>query len=199
MKTRYFLTITSAALLLGAVAIPAQALDLSVGGISISAGSGGNGGTQVSVGAAGTGISATVGGGQNIANVGVGGASVGVGTQTGNLITSNNGATNVNLGGLPVVGGLTGTVGGVVNGVTDPVGTILGGVGGPNDPGNGNGNGNGNGGGGLNPVQVASAFGGMSSADQQLLKVRCKSILMNPATFDASMIKLCRLLAQLGR
>jgi hypothetical protein len=197
MNMKHILAATSAALLIGAACVPAQALSLNVGGISVGGGSGGNGGTHVSVGAGNTGVNATIGGGSNVATVGAGGASVGVGTTTGNLITSNGGTTNVNLGG--VGGGVGNTISNTLNGVANPVGTTLDGVN-PDLPGLPGLGGVGNAlGGGLNATEVASAYGELSGADQQLLKVRCKAVLMNPVTFDAGMIKLCRILGQLGR
>ena len=206
------LAITAAALLLGVSMAPANALDLNVGGISLSLGSSGNGGTTASVGtsAGGIAVSATLGGGSNLATAGVGtggtGLIVGVGTNEGSLLTtsSSNGTTsaNVNLG----LGGLGGTANGLVNTVTDPVGNLLdgGGLGGLL-PGGGNGgggnggggNGGGGNGGGLTPTQVASAFGGASGADQDLLRRQCRSVLANPARFEPNVVELCRVIARL--
>ena len=201
------LAVTAAALLLGVSMAPANALDLNVGGISLSLGSSGNGGTTASVGtsAGGIAVSATLGGGSNLATAGVGtggtGLIAGVGTNEGPLLTTSSSAgttfANVNLG----LGGLGGTANGLVNTVTDPVGNLLdgGGLGGllPGDGTGGGGNGGGGNGGGLTPTQVASAFGGASGADQDLLRRQCRSVLANPARFEPNVVELCRVIARL--
>ncbi len=107
MKSMRLIVIASAVLLAGA-SVPALALDLSVGGISVSGGSGSDGGTSVSASTGGTSVGATLGGGSNIASAGVStggtGVNVGVGTTSGDLVTldSSDGTTNanVNLGDL---------------------------------------------------------------------------------------------------
>jgi hypothetical protein len=191
------LAVTAAVLLLGASFAPAHAIDLNIGGIGISLGSSGNGGTTASVGTStgGTAVSATLGGGSNLATAGVGtggtGLIVGLGTNEGPLLTtsSSDGTTsaNVNLG----LGGLGGTANGLVNTVTDPLGNLLDGVDVPGLPGGGGG------GGGVTPTQLASAFGGLGPAEQQLLRNRCRSVLGSPAAFEPGLVELCRIIARM--
>jgi len=199
-KTAQLISITAAALMLGA-AIPAQALDVSVGGASVSGGSGGSdgSGTSVSVGSGDTSVGATVGGGSNIADVDAN--AVGTGTNAtiantdGNLVDLNsedgNTDADVNLGGL----GLGGGANDVVNGITDPLGDLLDGI----DLGDlpGGGDAGGGGGGGVTGPGIVSAFGGLSVRDQQALRVQCRSVLNNPSAYNANTIALCRLIARL--
>ena len=127
-KTTSLVTI-AAALMLSA-AVPAQALDLGLGGTSVSTGSGDNGGTAVSLGSGDTSAGVTLGGGSNIASIGTGtggtGVNVGIGNTAGDLITTNtdNGVgANVNLGSLGLGGAND-----ILNGVTDPLGNTLDGI-----------------------------------------------------------------------
>ncbi len=184
----------SAALMLGVASLPAQALDISVGGTSVSGGSSGNGGTSVSVGGGGTSTGATVGGGTNVASVGAstGGTNVGVGigTTNGDLIATNtsdgNVQGNVNLGGL-------GAANGTVNGVTGPIGDLLDGV----DLGSLPGGGLPGGGGAINSGGLGGAYATLSPSDQRALKIKCRSVLSSPASFNANTVALCRLIASL--
>ena len=208
------LAVVSAALLLGVTLAPASALDLNLGGINVTGGSGGTGGTGTHIGATvgSTSVNITLGGGANLASAGVGTGGTGVNAIVGSgdgplLTTSNsNGTTTamVNLG----LGGLSGgplTM--PSTGITDPVGDLLdtanipgGGNGGGGNGGGGNGNGNGNGGpggGGLMPPQLASAFGSLGASDQEMLRNRCRTVLLDPARFDPSLAELCRIIARM--
>jgi hypothetical protein len=204
-KTAQLISITAAALMLGA-AIPAQALDVSIGGASVSAGSGGSdgGGTSASVGSGDTSVNATIGGGSNVADVGVGSGDTSVNANIantdGNLVDLNSegGTTNgnVNLGGL----GLGSTPNDTVNGVTDPLGDLLDGIdvgdltGGGGGAGGGGGGG---GGGGVTAPGLVSAYGGLSASDQRTLRVRCASVLNNRSSYNANTVALCTLIARL--
>ena len=109
---------------------------------------------------------------------------------SGDLITtSQSGGTtdaNVNLG---LAGLGLGGVNDALNGVTDPAGQTLDGVnlgdlGGGVIPG-----------GGATPgaTQVAEAFGALGSGERQQLRLRCVTILGQPAAFDTSLVALCRM------
>ncbi len=194
--TKNFVAIATAALMLGAAA-PALAIDVSVGGVSGSAGSGSSGGTSASVGAGDTSVNATIGGGSNIATTGVNtgdtGVNASVGTDQGDLlaITGEDGQTNadVNLGGLSALNDL-------INGVTDPLGDTLDDTDLPGGPGTGPGAGGGNGTGG-GGGQVGSAFASLSMVDQQKLKLRCLNVLAKPASYKSNVVDLCRVIGQL--
>lgn len=193
------LVAVAAALMIGA-AIPAQALDLSIGDTSVSAGSGGSdsGGTSVSLGSGDTSTGVTVGGGSNVASVGAstGGtsANVGIGNTSGDLVTldQNGGTTtgNVNLGGL----GLGGGANNLVNGVTGPLGTTLDGVNLGGLPGTG---GPGAGGGGGAGGGVVAAFNSLTTRDQQALRIQCRTVLSNPSAFNRNTVALCSLVGRL--
>ncbi len=207
MSNRSIVAATCASLLLAVSAVSASALDVRVGGISIGAGSGSNGGLSVGVGVGNTKATVGVGGGSNVASVGVNntngpGLNVGVNNASGPLIstTSSGGKTNanVNLG----LGGPNGLVGGVVNGVTGTVGGILDdvtlpGILDPQGPGTPGGPG-GPGGPGVSGPQLVNAYGGLSGGEQQALKVKCRSVLMNPRAYDHETQRLCAMLKRLG-
>ena len=182
MKTIRLIVLASAALF-ASTALPALALDLSVGGISASTGSTSSGGTSISTSTGGTSGSVTVGGGSNIASVGGStggtGGSVSVGNTSGNLVSLNGSDASVNLGSLGLGSGVNDTL----NGVTGTLGTTLDGV----NPG---------GGGSAAGARVAAAFGNLSIADQQQLKLKCRVVLANPSSFNAETVALCRLLAR---
>ena len=184
-KSRRLIMPASAALLAGA-AVPATALDLSAGGVSVSSGSSSGGGTSVSTGTGGT---ATLGGGSNIASVGTGAGSVSVGNTNGNLVSLNGTDASVNLGGLGLGSGVNNTL----NGVTGPLGTTFDGVNTGGPPGTG---GQPPGGGGIAGARVAAAFGGLSIADQQQIRLKCRAVLTSPSSFNAETVALCRLLAR---
>ena len=204
----HILGIVTAVLMLGAAVPSAQALDVSVGGVSVGGGSGDGGGTSVSVGGGGdTSATATIGGGSNVANatVGTGGNTVNanIGNTPGDLVTANqNGGTtqaNVNLGGLGLGNGANNTL----NGVTDPLGNTLGGIdvggllGGLPGGGGAGGGGGGGGGGTITAGQVAGAYGALAPADQRQLRVRCNAVLASPGSFNTNVVTLCRVIARL--
>ena len=192
MRNIRIILFASAALFVGA-AVPAMALDLGIGGASVSGGSTSGGGTSVSAGVGGSSVGVTLGGGSNVATAGAGtggtGVSVGVGSTSGDLVAvnQNSGTTDatVNLG--SGLGGLTDTL----NGVTGAVGTTLDGI----DLGSLGGGGGGVVGGAGGGVLVA--FAGLDSADQQRIKLRCRAVLSSPSGFSAQSVALCRLLARL--
>lgn len=187
MKTLNLIVLASAALFASA-SVPAMALDLGVGGISVSGGSTSSGGTSISAGTGGTSGDVTLSGGSNIASVsadtGGTGGSLSVGNTSGDLIGLNATDASVNLGGLGLGSGINNTL----NGVTGPLGTTLDGVNVGGLPGGG-------GGGGAAGIRVAAAFGGLSAGDQQLIKLKCRTVLGNPSGFSAETQALCRLLA----
>jgi hypothetical protein len=180
MKTLNLIVLASAALFASA-SVPAMALDLGVGGVSVSGGSTSSGGTSISAGTGGTSASVSLGGGSNIASVGAGtdgtGASLAVGNTSGNLIGVSGTDATVNLGSLGLGSGINDTL----NGVTGPLGTTLDGVNA--------------GGGSATGVRLAAAFGGLSPTDQRAIKLKCRTVLGNPAGFSAETLALCRLLA----
>ena len=197
MTKRGLIACASAVALLG-TAFSAHALDLSVGGISVSVGSGSGGGTSVSVGGGGgTGVSATIGGGSNIVSTGVGaggtGLNVGVGSAGGPLITTNQtgGTTsaNVNLGlgdaGLGDIQGLLNSLSGTTGDLLD--GIDFGDIGGPG----------GGPGGGVGGAGFGVAFASLSAGEQQFLRLRCRAVLSSPTAFDSNIVALCRMIAKL--
>jgi len=176
-------TVAWAALFLSAALVPALALDLGLGGVDVSAGSSGGGGTTASATTADSTFSATVGGGTNIANAGTGNVNAAIGTNPGNLITtdtSNGASASVNLGRAAPNGNLNN----IINGATGPTGNLLGSL-----PGGGSGT--------LNADQVASAFGSLSVNERQLLRTRCAQVIASPASFDAATVALCRIIGRL--
>jgi hypothetical protein len=195
--TAKYLLVAAVASLMATAAIPARALDVSVGGVSVSAGSDGGGGTSVSVGGGDTSAGVSIGGGDNVASVGAStggtGASVGIGNTSGDLVTLNGTDANVNLGGL----GLGSGVNDALNGITGPLGDTLDGIDLGGLPGGGGGGGAGGGGGGVTAGGLVSAYGSLSSRDQQALRIRCRSVLNNPGVFTRSQVALCSLLARL--
>ena len=190
MKSSQLIVLASAALF-ACTALPAMALDLSAGGISVSSGSTDSGGTSISTGTGGTSATTTLGGGSNIATVGGStggtGGSLAIGSTSGNLVSLNGTDGSVNLGGVGA-----GTVSNTLNGVTGPLGTTLDGV----NPGGLPGTGGVLPGGGGN-VQVAAAFSNLSPLDQRRIKVKCRSVLASPSSFSAQTVALCRIAAGL--
>jgi hypothetical protein len=170
MKNLYF-TVATGALLLGLVAMPAQALDVGVGGNS-------SGGTTGSASQGGTSGTATIGGGNNVGSVktttGGNNATIDIGRTSGPLVSgSQNGDplgddsntdVDVNLGAL---GGLIGGIG------VDP------------------------GGGSVEPSEVTTAVNAMSGAEQQELKSTCNSVVNAPRRYDAGIVQLCKLIISL--
>jgi hypothetical protein len=174
MKTNQrILAIASAALLLGVAFAPAHAIDLNIGGIGVSANLGGG-----SVASAG--VSSEPTGGQVV--------NLAINDTSGDLVELNqnedqiDGAVNLGLDGLGLGDlGLDGL------GLDDILGGGLDGIL-PGDDDTG---------GGLTPTQLASAFGGLAPADQQLLRNRCRSVLGNPVAFEPSLVELCRIIARM--
>ena len=168
---KLYLTVAAGALVAGLIAIPAQALDVGVGGNS-------NGGTTGSASQGGTSGTATIGGNNNVgsAKVTTGGnnATIDIGNTSGPLVS---GSQNGN----PVTG--TSNTDADVN--LSALGGLLGGIGvGP-------------GGGSVTPGDVTTAFNSMGSAQQQQLKLTCSSVLSAPARYDTGIVQLCRLLVTL--
>jgi hypothetical protein len=173
---------TLAAALLMCTAIPASAIDLNVGGIGISVGGGAGDGVGVSVGSGGTSVDASVGGG-SLASLGASTGGTGVGLAIvdgdGELIevdqdgNTTNATINLGLGDL-LGGGLPGLLPG-----EGPISL-------PGDPG-----------GPVSSQQIAAAYGALAPGEQQLLRNRCRDVLANPASFDAGMLALCRIIASL--
>jgi hypothetical protein len=163
MKTLNLIALASAALFASA-SLPAMALDLGVGGVSVSSGSTSSGGTSISAGTGGTSGDVSIGGGSNIASVGADtggtGGSLSVGNTSGDLVSVDGTDASVNLGSLGLGSGV--------------------------DAG---------GDGGAGSAQVAAAFGGLSAADQQQIRLRCRVVLGNPSGYSAETVALCRLLA----
>ena len=48
------------------------------------------------------------------------------------------------------------------------------------------------------PPGVSGGFADLSGGDQALLKIKCRSVLINPAAFESNVVGLCRLIAQIG-
>ena len=167
MKTLNLIVLASAALFASA-SLPAMALDLGVGGVSVSSGSTSSGGTSVSAGTGGTSGDVSLGGGSNIASVGADtggtGGSLSVGNTSGDLVSVNGTDASVNLGSLGLGSGVD--AGGLAGGD-----------------------------GGAGSAQVAAAFGGLSAGDQQQIRLKCRTVLGDPAGYSAETIALCRLLA----
>ena len=164
MKTLNLIVLASAALFASA-SLPAMALDLGVGGVSVSNGSTSSGGTSISAGTGGTSGDVSLGGGSNIASVGADtggtGGSLAIGNTSGDLVSVNGTDASVNLGSLGLGSGINDTV----NDVTGPLGTTLDGA----DLGGGLPGGDG----GAGSARVAAAFGGLSAGDQQQIRLKC--------------------------
>jgi hypothetical protein len=164
---KLYLNAAIGALISGLVAMPAMALDVNVG-------SSGNGGTSAGASQGGTSANATVGGGNNLGSVtvGTGGndASVDIGTGSGPTISATQGGS--------ILDDDSNTDADVNLGVLQ--GLIGGGGGGAVDEG-----------------AVETAFGSMSGAKQQQLKVTCYQVMSTPTRFDGGMVDLCRLLLTL--
>lgn len=201
-RNRLMIAAASAALLLGASTLGAQALEVKagVGGVTAKATVGGGSMAQANATVSNTATAkATVGGGGgNVAStqatVGSSTVTANVGTGTGPLATSTTSGsptggltsgTSINLGGL--LGGGTSLPGGVASG-----GGIAGDSGGVTG-----GGGNGGGGGVIVPSRVQAAIGDMSSGEIAALKRRCNSILAMPRGYDDSLIELCKVLRRL--
>jgi hypothetical protein len=173
VMTKLYLNAAAGALMAALIAIPAYALDVSVGGND-------SGGTSASASEGDTSANANIGGGGgNVANgvVGTGGntATFSIGSGSGPLVSGSS-------TGSPLDG--TSTSNAAVN-----LGGILGGVPGvPGVPGGG--------GGGVTPDEVAAAVaaGGGNIAE---LKITCAAVLGSPARYEAEMVQLCRLLLNL--
>jgi hypothetical protein len=171
VMTKLYLNVAAGALIAGLIAMPAYALDVSVGGND-------SGGTSASASEGDTSVNANIGGGGgNVANgrVGTGGnaATFSIGSGSGPLVS---GSSN----GSPLDG--TSNSNAAVN-----LGGILGGVGGL--PGAG-------GGGGVTPDEVAAAISG-SGANIAELKTTCVGVLGAPGRFETELVQLCRLLMKL--
>jgi hypothetical protein len=179
------LTAVSVGVLALAGVAPASALDVSVGGARVSAGSGSGGGTSAGASAGGTSANASIGGGSDIgsASIGTGSNRVNarIGTSGGSLVDVNsNGATtngSVNLG-------LGGAANGPLNGITGTLGSTLDGIDLP-------------GGAAIAPGAVSGALAGLSAGEIQALKLQCSQILNNPRRFDAELVALCSILRRL--
>ena len=185
MKTLNLIVLASAAMFASA-SLPAMALDLGVGGVSVSNGSTSSGGTSISAGTGGTSGDVSLGGGSNIASVGADtggtGGSLAIGNTSGDLVSVNGTDASVNLGSLGLGSGINDTV----NDVTGPLGTTLDGADLGGLPG---------GGGGAAGTQVATAFAGLSIGDQQQIRLKCRTVLGDPSGYSAETVALCRLLA----
>ncbi len=169
--TKLYLNAAAGALMAALIAIPAYALDVSVGGNS-------GGGTSASASEGGTSANANIGGGGgNVANgsVGTGGnnATFSIGSGSGPLVSgsstgsplddNSNTDADVNLGGL--LGGVPGVPGGP-------------------------------GGGAIDADDVAAAIGG-GGGNIAELKITCAGVLSSPARYEANMVQLCRVLMNL--
>ena len=171
--TKLYLNVAAGALVAGLIAMPAYALDVSVGGNS-------SGGTTASASEGDTSANANIGGGDgNLANgvVGTGGntATFSIGSGSGPLISGSS-------TGSPLDG--TSTSNAAVN-----LGGILGGVPGvPGLPGGG--------GGGVTPDEVAAAVAA-GGGNLGQLKLTCANVLGSPARYDAELVQLCRVLLNL--
>jgi hypothetical protein len=163
----------STALLLASASLAVQAVEVSVGGSSVSTGSAG--------GDAVSGTASVGGGAGNVANahfdangnlidlnIGSGAGPLVTGSQNGNPANGSSAtAASVNLGSL-------------LEGID---------VGGVGLPGGGSGGG---GGGGMQNVVAA-----LSVADRNLLKLRCKTVMQTPTAFQTNVVQLCRLIASM--
>lgn len=196
MKTTHrILAITSAALLLG-FSMPAQAIDVNVGGLGVNATTGGG-----NVATVGVTTDRSGGGGTNLNAV--------VSNSDGSLVDvqseDNTTTGNVNLGGTGNLAGIGGDGGGGGVGGTglddieiDLGGLLPGGI----LPGGGNGGAGGNGGPGgaggiVTGTQVANSFNSLSGSDQTALRIQCRTVIENPEAFDPSTLALCRLLMRM--
>jgi hypothetical protein len=169
VMTKLYLNAAAGALMAALIAIPAYALDVSVGGNS-------SGGTSAGASQGDTSANATIGGGGNVANgrIGTGGnaATFSIGSGSGPLVSGSS-------TGAPLDG--TSTTNAAVN-----LGGILGGV--PGVPGGG--------GGGISPDQVAAAVAA-GGGNLGQLKVTCAGVLGAPARYDVQLVQLCRVLMNL--
>lgn len=171
--TQRILAITSTALLLG-IALPAYAIDVNVGGVGVSATTGG--GSVATVG-----VTSDAGG-----NSGTD-AELVISNTDGSLVDlqneENSTTGTVNLGGA---GGL-GDLGGIDLGDLD-----LGDIGGIDGvlPG-----GDGAGGGTDAEAQVVASFNALTGSEQTVLRARCRAVMMNPDAFEPSLVALCRIIA----
>ncbi len=196
MTRKNGLLAAASALLLIGFTSSAAAIDLSVGGLDVSVGGGGDGGgVSASVGSGDSSVGVDIGGNDDsLASVDVSAGAgvdqsfgVDVSNQDGQIVTLDNGQNSTNAGINLGLGGILNGLGGGLPVIGDPgTGGLL--------PGGG-----GTGGGGVSPTAVAAAFGGLSGAQQQLLVNRCGSVLASPRAYDRDLVSLCQILAQIRR
>jgi hypothetical protein len=178
--TKLYLNAAAGALMAALIAIPAHALDVSVGGNS-------SGGTSASASEGDSSANANVGGGDgNVANGRVGSgnnaATFSIGSGSGPLVSgSHNGSPltdDSNTDAAVNLGGILGA-GGAIPGDEPPAGGLP-----PDAPG------------GITPDEVAAAVaaGGGNIAQ---MKITCASVLGSPARYEAQMVQLCRVLMNL--
>jgi hypothetical protein len=160
----------AAVLMFGAASVSAYAVDVTIGGGS------------------GNVVSGTTG---SAAGTSTG---VAIGTTPGPLVdtTSNGSTTNgkVNLGGGgtgPLV--VTNSDGSTTNGQVNLNGADLLGLLGGTNGGAGN---------GFNEGRVNVAVAGLSGGGQAAVKLRCRSILASPDSFDTQLVQLCRIVAKMN-
>ncbi len=170
MKNLYFAAAT-AVLLVGLAAMPAQALDVGVGG-------NGSGGTTGSASQGGTSGSVTVGGGNNVgsANATTGGnrATIDIGRTSGPLVSGSQNGDPLGEDSNTDVDVNLGALGGLIGGI-----------------------GVGPGGGSVEPGEVTTAFNAMSGVQRQELKFTCNSVLNAPTRYDGGIVELCKLIISL--
>jgi len=178
--------VLSAGLLLASAAVSAYAIDVHVGGVSVSALSGGGGPVaSVNTGGALGGVTANasaLGGGGNVATVNLGAPtdntahlSIGLGNGPLAAVDSNGNPLNggsatsgvINLGGLLGIGGIGGGPGGP--GV--PVDN------GPGAPGG-----------------AGAIVASLSAGQQAKLRANCRTVLGNPGGYTRDVVAICRLL-----
>jgi hypothetical protein len=206
--TRHSLLVATAsiALLICASAVPSNAAQVNLGGLSVGLGGTKDGGTKAGVNAGGLGVSAKLGGGGgNIttAKTSVGGnnAKVSIGTGGGPLLSANSngnplgGGSNTNVG--VNLGSLTG-IGGSGSGGDGSGGGGGSGGGSGGGPGGGGSGGGGSGGGTIIvPRAVEAALTGMSSGQRLEMKRKCGDILARPGGYEDSLVILCQVLRRI--
>ena len=202
MSNQFFKAVAlSTALLLCTTSLAAYAAEVSVGGVSASIGGGGVGGTlsgsgggvSVGGGSGGATASATAGGGGG--NIASGGAGARGSTLDFSIGSGGGPLASVDSKGNPANGGSQSSgavnLGSLLDGLN--LGDITsGGAGG----GSGSGVGAGAGGGGVAPG-VRAIAAGLSSADQAVLKLRCRNVLASPSGFSRDVVQFCRMIAKL--
>lgn len=165
MKTTQRILAITSTALLLGIALPAHAIDINVGGAGASA-------------TTGNGSVASVGASSDASGSGGTDADLIIANSDGGLVDvqneENSTTGTVNLGGSDLgdlglgdlgLGGLDGVLPGDESG-----GTVTG-------------------------TQVAAAFGALTGSEQTALRLRCRSVMMNPAAFEASLVALCRIIA----